>query len=1438
MHRERRRYVMGAWGLSAAVVAGFLFPVLTASPALAATQVITVTGTGDAGGSCSGNSCPTLRTAVALANTLTSSVSSPLEIDLPTGTITLTGGVMTIGSATNLFVTVKGATAGSPSGSVIDQSTSNGVFITPGTSANAVVNLTDLTIENAHAGGFGGGALQAGAVSLTATGEATTITDCAFLNNTATKGGAIVFASGGDLTVINSTFTNNSATVGTGGAIDFFTDGGHGASALSISGSTFTGNSITGAVNGGANGGAVFYNGGGTSSLTVTTSLFSGNSAGSATGAGGEGAGLLINENNGNTDSVTLSTFVNNTAHDGAATNAIPQGEGGGIWTNGGTLTLSDSRLVGNSATDGPSLWQNTNGGSANAIHNWWGVNTGPGSNVGGGTGAVITTSPWLQLRNIASPSTVLPGGQTTFTADLLGLSTGGALAAGSLNGLAPFPATGGVFSNPVDGTLSSTATQFVNGVATTNLTAGSTLGTNAAEVNATADNQTVTGGVNVKANSTTAVSTSLTPTVFGQGVQFTATLTSNTPGTTPSVPEGGTVQFQDGGTNLGSAVSVTNGSATTPTITSLSVGLHTITAVYSGDSDFNGSTGTLTGGQTVNKANTSVAVGSIPNPSVVTHSVTLSATITATPPGAGTPGGTGSVQFEDNGSPLGAAQTPVNGVAMLSVSTLAVGTHPITAVYAGDGNFNGSTSSPAVVQTVEPQPPSISKSFGAATIPLGGSTSLSFTVTNPAGNGTQGGNAFTDTLPSGLVVSIPNGESGTCGGGTITATAGSSSVSLSGASLADGATCTISVNVTGTTAGVQNNSVTVSSTNGGTGNTAMASVTVVAPPTLTKSFGAAMVAVNGSTSLTFTVANPNAGTTLTGVGFLDIFPSGLVVATPNGQSGTCGGGTITATAGTGSVTLGGASLAAGTSCMFSVNVKGSAAGSQVNTTSTVSSNEGGAGAAATATVMVTPAPPSISKSFGAPSIPVGSSTSLSFTVTNPAGNGTQGGNAFTDSLPSGLVVATPNGESGTCGGGTITATAGSGTVSLSGASLADGGTCTFSVNVTGTTAGVQSNSVTVSSTNGGTGNTATASVTVVAPPTLSKSFLPTTIALNGTSTLSFTVTNPNTGTALSGIGFTDPLSTGLVVSTPNALTGSCGGGTITATAGGSSITLTGASLAAMANCTFSLSVTGTMAGEYTNTTSAPTSIEGGSGTAATATLNVMSGPPMIAKSFGAATIPLGGSTTLSFTVTNSMANGTSTGIGFTDTLPSGLVVSTPNGATGSCGGGTITAAGGSGSVSLSGATLSGGGSCTFSVSVTGSTAGVKNNSVTVSSTSGGTGNTATASVTVVAPPTVSKSFGAPSVPLGSTTSLSFTIANPNATVALSGVGLTDTLPAGLVVATPNGLTGSCGSGTVTATAGSSSVTLSGGSIVAGGSCMFSVTVTGTQAGSWQNTTG
>ncbi len=142
----------------------------------------------------------------------------------------------------------------------------------------------------------------------------------------------------------------------------------------------------------------------------------------------------------------------------------------------------------------------------------------------------------------------------------------------------------------------------------------------------------------------------------------------------------------------------------------------------------------------------------------------------------------------------------------------------------------------------------------------------------------------------------------------------------------------------------------------GGGGSSTITPPPTKLPPTIAKIFGSAGVNLGASTTLTFNLSNPNSSLSLSGIGFTDTLPAGLAVSSPNGQAGTCGGGTITATPGGNSISLAGASLSAGASCSFVVDVTGSALGAQNNVTTAVTSTEAGNGTTATAKITVVPA--------------------------------------------------------------------------------------------------------------------------------------------------------------------------------------------------------------------------------------------------------------------------------------------------------------------------------------------------------------------------------------------------------------------------------------------------------------------------------------------------
>jgi hypothetical protein len=189
------------------------------------------------------------------------------------------------------------------------------------------------------------------------------------------------------------------------------------------------------------------------------------------------------------------------------------------------------------------------------------------------------------------------------------------------------------------------------------------------------------------KAASTTTAKSSLSPSTYGIVVTFTATVKSTTTGT-PT----GTLVFKDGATTLGSAA-LSGGSAVFSTST-LGAGSHSITAVYSGDSNFTGSTSAALS-EPVNRAASSTTVASSLNPS----SFGVSVTFTATPKSSTSGNPTGAITFKDGAAAIGTA-TISGGVAKMTTSTLAVAGHSITAVYNGDLNFTGSTSA-VLKQTV-----------------------------------------------------------------------------------------------------------------------------------------------------------------------------------------------------------------------------------------------------------------------------------------------------------------------------------------------------------------------------------------------------------------------------------------------------------------------------------------------------------------------------------------------------------------------------------------------------------------------------------------------------------------------------------------------------------------------------------------------------------------
>jgi hypothetical protein len=247
----------------------------------------------------------------------------------------------------------------------------------------------------------------------------------------------------------------------------------------------------------------------------------------------------------------------------------------------------------------------------------------------------------------------------------------------------------------------------------------------------------------------TTAVTSSANPSVFGQSVSFTATVTPLSGSTAPT----GTVQFVVDGSNFGAPVSVApcspspNACATSGSTSALTVvgSAHSVSANYTATGSFTASSGSLSGGQTVNKANTSSTVVSTLNPSSYGQSVTFTATVAAVSPASGTP--TGTVDFKDGAAVLASGMALSAGQAAFSTSSLNSTTHSITAVYSGDGNFNatgtGSSTATALSQVVN-QANLTTSIIGDPTKPYDGNANATLTAANFSLSGLVGSDSFT----------------------------------------------------------------------------------------------------------------------------------------------------------------------------------------------------------------------------------------------------------------------------------------------------------------------------------------------------------------------------------------------------------------------------------------------------------------------------------------------------------------------------------------------------------------------------------------------------------------------------------------------------------------------------------------------------------------------
>jgi len=189
------------------------------------------------------------------------------------------------------------------------------------------------------------------------------------------------------------------------------------------------------------------------------------------------------------------------------------------------------------------------------------------------------------------------------------------------------------------------------------------------------------------KANSSVGLTASPSAALAGNAVNLTAVVKSATAGTrtTPT----GSVSFNSGSMLLGSFPLI--GDSASFATTQLPVGTDSITANYSGDANFNGSTSTSVT-VSVAKANSSVSLTASSSTALVGSTVTFTAVVQSASVGATTTP-TGSVRFYLGSTLLDTASLTGDSTSFVT-TLLPPGPDSITAIYSGDADFNSSTSS------------------------------------------------------------------------------------------------------------------------------------------------------------------------------------------------------------------------------------------------------------------------------------------------------------------------------------------------------------------------------------------------------------------------------------------------------------------------------------------------------------------------------------------------------------------------------------------------------------------------------------------------------------------------------------------------------------------------------------------------------------------------
>ncbi|GAB5453548.1 MAG: hypothetical protein Hals2KO_38760 [Halioglobus sp.] len=855
--------------------------------------------------------------------------------------------------------------------------------------------------------------------------------------------------------------------------------------------------------------------------------------------------------------------------------------------------------------------------------------------------------------------------------------------------------------------------------------------------------------------------------------------------------------------------------------------------------------------------------------PATATHSLLVNGASAITGDIGCTPGtlttspGSGGIVLAGLTIPVRQNGVPGSGECYLDIPIVATSTngsatslsYALNATEVGSDQGSNATGGPQSITIRSAQRPTWSKDVLPNDIlVIGGATrTLRIVVNNPDSNVALSGIAFTDTFPTSGVdgaIAEPTGTilGNTCGGVVTPVTGSNASVSLSGGSLAAGASCTIDVEIQGRqTNGVYNrtgtNTLPAAGFSSSAGLQPAANAThnmrARSPLAIVKNFTPSIVASGEPNTFRVSLVN-NGSVALPVTNFTDDpisaapFSDRLSIAAVGDITNSCGGGSITLESGGEGFSVGGFSIPANSSCNIDVTYTGFTPGSDTPTTYTNQIAQGDVqtpiagivSQARSATVLVADRLRVLKSASPADASP-GDPVRYNVTVQNFSAGVINNVNVVDD---------LQNGSTLLLGGAFApTLTAACGTLNLNGAAQGDTsvtftiptlpartgsntpGTCviSFSVMLDPDGTGPTENEIPA-------GNVCFGAVptcnTVGSGPTTTDDLPSLQIAktIDGLENVSKTEGTParlellienNAINPLTSLTLSDTLPSAgpfqqLRVSSPANIANTCGG-TVIAAAGSTSVALNGGTVPAYngsvaGSCTLALDVVGP-AGVYPNTADASAVRQNANGTTTTLLENddatlTYTGALSSAKSFTPASTSPGGSSTATIRFTSLDPSRPITGIAVTDNLPAGMLVANPSNAYTTCSGSpTLDATPGAGTVSLSDAILAPGAECEviFDVQVSGSADWINTIPAGGITADGGLTNLSPVSATLVfvAPdaPLISKAITPGTIAPGQFARLTVTITN--GTQDVTNLSLADYFTVdGLMGSAPNGM--------------------------------------------------